>query len=195
MPLVGHCAVKDLPSTVQNALRSIGYAKKDIGVNAEEKTSVGDCGCDGRRSFVMLLDLASGESKTMRGSWGGANIFNPRNQVDLDFEDYALPPGGAVIHASEGYGGVWASLTIHPSNVAKLLPASGSDVSEKDRKILAAIGGLKSGPYRKEALDRLGTTPADLDSLVSRGFLSRNKAGAIAITTAGKNARGNERCY
>jgi len=59
---------------------------------------------------------------------------------------------------------------------------------------------LKSS-YRPEYLDRLqekdgiegsrarqATTDREVESLIARGFLSRNKAGSVAITTEGRNA-------
>lgn len=121
-------------------------------------------------------------------------MFNPQNPIDLDDSEHAMTPGGAVISGTIGQT-TYARVILHPQNVAKLLPPAWSDVTDKERKILAAVGGLKSGPYRKEALARLQATDADMDTLVQKGLLSKNKAGAISITTAGKNARGDERVY
>jgi hypothetical protein len=57
---------------------------------------------------------------------------------------------------------------------------------ERSLRILASFRSLKSGPYRKEALDRLGFTTEDADRLVAAGWLSRNKAGAMAVTQVGR---------
>lgn len=180
--------VKDLPYCLQEALARVGYTKKDVALEGREKVCLLDSGSDGRRAFAVLIDLETGERRTTYGSWGGANMFNPTNVVDLDDRAHTLPVGGAVVLGSEGYGGVMARIFLHPENLTKLLPMK-VDVSDKDRAILEAIGSLKSGPYRREALQRIRATDEDINSLVARGFLNKNKAGAVSITTEGKNAR------
>lgn len=69
MPRVGFCAVKDLPSSIQDALASVGYGRKDVAVESAEQVSICDPGGAGRKAFAILLDLATGESKTHWGSW------------------------------------------------------------------------------------------------------------------------------
>ena len=185
-----HVAVKELPEVLQSTLRSIGYHKSDIGIEASETASLFDAGSDGRRGFAVLVDLTTGRSERHMGSWGGANIFNPTNSVDLDTNEYTLPPNGCVILGSEGYKGVFASIVLNSQNVAKLLPVSTDEVSDKDRAILYAYGALKSGTYRQDELRRIKATETEISSLISRGYLKQNKVG-IAITTLGKNNRGN----
>ena len=141
------------------------------------------------RGFDVLVELATGHTERHTGSWGGINIFNPTNPVDLDDNEYTLPFGGALIKASEGYKGVYASIVLNPRNVAKLLPPSSDEVSDHERAILNIFGALKSS-YRKEELSRIGATEEEIDSLVSREFLKQNKVG-IQITVLGKNARGD----
>lgn len=68
-----------------------------------------------------------------------------------------------------------------------------------ERKVMYAYGCIKSGPYRKDEIDRtFDAIPyqhrmAHVDSLISslivKGFLRRNGAGAISMTVAGKNTR------
>lgn len=72
--------------------------------------------------------------------------------------------------------------------------ASGQGRRAFERKILAIFHNLK--PFaRKDYLAENKVTPVEVDSLVSRGYLSRNKAGATQITTEGKNAKGNAKYY
>lgn len=65
----------------------------------------------------------------------------------------------------------------------------GAPLTKAQRGALEAIGMYKGGAYRHEEIRRAGATAADLDVLVARGLVKRNRAGAIAIMTAGRNAR------
>ena len=188
MTSMTHIKTKELPEVLQSALRAIGYHRPDIAVEGTEKVSLFDAGGEGRRGFSVLLDLTTGDSRKVQGSWGGANMFNPSNVVDLDDREHTLPPNGAVIQGSEGYKGVYASIYLHPSNIAKVLPPK-TEISDKDRSILYAYGCLKSGTYRQEELSRIGASQADIDSLVTRGLLKKAINGATSITTEGKNTR------
>lgn len=182
-------ATKDLPDTIQSALRALNYHRHDIDVDTAERVSLHDAGSAGRRGFVALVDLASGETRVSRGSWGGANIANPDNPVDLDTSLHELPEGGAVIRGSEGGDRpVYATVTLNPRNVMPWLSAPAEELTDKERKILEAYGTLKAGEYRKQALREAKATEADIDALVSRGLLKKTGAG-VQITTAGKNTR------
>jgi hypothetical protein len=66
-----------------------------------------------------------------------------------------------------------------------MLPAAPT-VSERDGRILGACKSYTSA-YRKEWFARNKVTDTELDALVSAGYLKKNKAGAISITTSGKN--------
>lgn len=178
--------VNDLPRPIQRALEAVAYHCKDITIEAAEEISVSVAGGAGERGFAILVNLDNGEFKISRGSWGGANIFNPNNAVDLDDRLHKIPLNGAVIKGSEG-NSTFAYVYVNPQNLAPMLPKR-AEVSEKESMILACFKGLKSGDYRQQALRRLGTTEAEITSLVDRGFLKRNKGGATQITTEGKNA-------
>lgn len=182
-----HVATRELPECLQSALRSCGYARKDIPCIARETASMVGYSGEGRKAFVVLVDLATGRTESHEGSWGGANMFNPSNAVDLDTAERPIIPGMAVIKGTRGYHGVFADIYLHPENVAKLLPAK-PEVTEREASILGTFG-YKPG-YRQEYWREMKVATEELDSLVARGFLSRNKAGAISITTQGKNAKG-----
>ena len=183
-----HVGTKTLPDSIRDALRGVGYAKLDIEVEQATKISPFDAGGQGRRAFMVLLDLATGRREVHQGSWGGGNMFNPQNAVDNDEASYALPEGGAVIKGSTGYGGVYATLYLHPANVAKLLPPS-DELTEHERRIMYAFGCLKPGEYRQAELRRAGATEPEVVSLVERGYLKQAANGARQITTKGKNTR------
>ena len=184
-----HTKVSNLPQSVRSALSSFGYARADIAVTASETFSFRSGGSQGRRSFVCVVNLETGDRQTVMGSWGGANMFNPSNAVDLDGTERPILPNMAVIHGSEGES-VYASIEVAPATLAPMLPAAPA-IDDRDMRILACYRSLKSGNYRTEALARLKCTDLDLDRLAAMGLLKRNKAGATQITTDGKNACGN----
>jgi len=178
---------KTLPDAVRDALKSLGYGRPDIKAEAAESAQLNDYGETGCRSFVCLVDLATGQRKVTYGSWGGPNMFNPRNMVDLDDREQPIPPNAVVICGSEGGNRpVYARLLAHPSTLTPLLPAP-STLSDKLARMLAVYGAYRS-TYRAEELKRMGATHAETDELVAGGYLSRNKAGSIQITTKGKQA-------
>lgn len=182
--------VSDLPECLIDALKSVAYGKRDIEIVAKEKVSILYPGGAGRRGFAILVNLATGETETHTGSWGGANGFNPQNQVDRNDQSYPIPENGAVILGSEG-DKTFATIYLNPKNVAPLL-SSGDPLSEDDRKIMYAFGCLKSGAYRNEELSLLGIKDPKNDpkirSLIGRGFLKQDGRG-IQMTLSGKNTR------
>jgi hypothetical protein len=192
-----HIAVKELPEILQRALKSVDYNKKDINVQSRETTSVYCAGGQGRQGFAIIVNMASGDMRRMNGSWGGANMFNPNNAVDLCNESIALVENMAVITGAIGYPSTYASIDIAPTNFARLLPSGEQvELSETELKVLAIHRGIKSS-YRRDEFRRAGIANVDeiINSLVARGFLSRNKNGAVAITTSGKNACANVRVW
>ncbi len=183
-----YAKVRDLPDSVQTALSSVSYGAADIEVRAAEKVSPQVAGGDGKRGFVVLIMLATGEIKALVGSWGGSNMFNLQNQVDLDSADYPVPDGVAIIKGTIGYPRTFATLYLAPSNVAKLLPAPAT-LDPRDRWILYTFSGLNSMGRRNE-WERKSDHPSetDLNRLAAAGYLKRSKNGATQITTEGKNA-------
>ncbi len=187
-------AVRDLPASLKSALSDLGYARKDVAIEAAPTAAFVSAYGEGYRAFAMALNLETGESTTLYGNWGGESI-NGARQVDADRREHTIPLNGCLILGQEGGGRpVSASVIVNPANVAQLLPAIDISVTERDRHILNIFGGYKSFA-RPQYLDQAGVTDAEIDSLIARGLLSRNKAGATAITTAGKNSRGNKRVF
>ena len=93
---------KKLPGALKCALASVRYFGADISVKAAETVSPFMGGGKGYRGFFVAVDLSTGERKITWGSWGGANMFNPGNRVDLDTDEYEMRPGFAVIKGTEG---------------------------------------------------------------------------------------------
>ncbi len=185
--------VSTLPETLQYVLRSAGYRRADIAVYVAERASVLGMSGNGYRCFAALVHIASGQAEHFQGSWGGANMFSPTNPVDTNREPQELRPGFALINGREGGDRpVSCSLTVNPANAAPLLPAK-PELTEREQEILGVVSSLNSGG-RKNYWERHGNPPteAELVSLVGRSLITRNRAGAVAITTAGRNAAGRK---
>jgi len=56
---------------------------------------------------------------------------------------------------------------------------------------LAMLGFTSA--YRKELFADNKVTPDEVDALVAKKLVAKNKAGALSLTTAGKNAAGDAR--
>jgi hypothetical protein len=192
-----HVKVNELPESVQSALKDVAYGGQDIEVIASEEMDMSSSATwKGARGFVTMVNLITQQSKTLNGDWGGQNPFDAK-AVDTDQKPYPLPPNGVVIKGQTGYPRTLARIYVHPSLMAgNLLPASEQDgPTEPQLHALYCFGCIKGGQYRRDEMRRRNVTPADVDSLVARGWAKVNKAGAGQITTEGKNALGSWRRY
>lgn len=190
--------VKSLPETIQAALRNAGVNRPMVSIKPRETDCVatGAYG-DGYQGFTILLDIDSGEtSDTFRGSWGGNNPF-VANQVDLDDRQRPVPPNACIIHGQRGGGRpASASLVIHPSRAAKLLPAASSDELSPRLKTLLAVYKSYNTRGRAEWFERHGRgTDAEISELAAKGLIKVNKAGAVTVTADGRNAAPKSDCY
>lgn len=181
--------VKTLPSTLQSALEQCGYHRTDISVNVSETASVASHSGDGLRAFTALVNIETGATEIHNGDWGGSNMFHA-SPVDLDDRSRPLPPDGAVINGHTGGGKpAWASITIHPSRAAKLLPAASNALTSMQKAQLGVLCELNS-KGRKEWFDRhpaLRSSADDLSALSALGMIKVSKAGAVTITADGRN--------
>lgn len=187
---MGHYSeISELPEVIQKGLKEVGYNRKDIKVEVREQVCIRPPSANGCRGFAVacLLD-GSQEFRVTWGSWGGSNMFT--TTVDDVQESVPTPPNSAFIMGSSGGNKpTYAYLVIGPGNVNPQLLPPAANVSDHEAKILAIFNQLKSSA-RKEYLGRMGAKSEEVDSLVERGYLKRNKAGATSITTQGRNAAG-----
>lgn len=184
------CLTKDLPKSIIRALESVSYNRKDIHVRIRDEESLGCGGGNGYRAFAIVVNLSDGQYETLWGSWGGANIFNPTNRVDMDAQSRKLGENVAVIKGHIGGDKpTYATVTIGNKNIVPCLPAA-PELSLRDKQILYCFCYLKSGPYRKSELASIRANEGEIDSLVSRGFLKKDGRG-IQSTVSGKNAMVN----
>ncbi len=182
---------KELPSGIQNVLENrAGYHRTDIEVIPTETVSPSNAGMDGMRAFFIMLDIATGKVEQLTGSWGGANMFNPQNRVDLDLASYPIPDDVIVIKGSSGGRGCFAAIYCSPSSVVRDSLPVPSDVSELEERALYCFDAIKGGHYRRDELARYQVTEDVLEGLEEKGLIVANKVGARRITTEGRNARG-----
>lgn len=182
--------VKDLPESIQSALSSLGYGRKDIKIEVSESISPSVGGGDGLRGFCCIVNIETGERKTDVGSWGGQSMFaeSASNRVDSDHNSYIIPPNFAVIKGSSGRDRpVYATITISSSNVIKALPEK-VELSARDQWVLYTFKALTSAG-RKNEWERENDKPseADLIRFAASGWIKRRSDGACSITTEGKN--------
>jgi hypothetical protein len=158
-------------------------------------SNISQLGCsfhDHHRKDTFLWDPTGGEHN-WRGKYGGsyATLFDKSlsAQATAGKVNTVLPSGAIALEVTVAHKGNWAKMYLHPSQLNnKLLSPPSDDLSDRDRKILACFRGLKSGPYRKQALNDSKYTTADRDRLASLGYLKVSKNGATKITPEGRNA-------
>jgi hypothetical protein len=185
-----HVPIKELPDSLRAALKRVGYGSRDIGVVAQDKVDPNPYAAEGQKGFVQVIDIASGRSRDLEGSWGGASPNNP-SEIDFANRPVPIPEGGAVIIGVQGYPQTMATIYVHPKTIAAMLPPA-AETTEREQTILRTIRSLNSAG-RKEVFGREKVTPAEIDALVARGLLKKTKTGAVSITTDGKNvAEGQE---
>jgi|GEM_PF-1296011 len=191
--------LRELPPVLQRALKSVGYRRKDIRVEPDTtySPSEGSASASGQRGYVIVVNMQTGQMKTEMGSWGGPNPFE-RKQVDLDRRNYPIPANGAVVVGESGGRGSFARIKVNPSNLSAILPSGDEDKLPPDeQKALNIIGGIKGG-HRVRYFERNNLGPYDfranplLQSLAKKGMIKANRAGAMKITTKGRNAMTRE---
>lgn len=189
LKLASHIIIltKELPEPLRKALKEVGYHKQDIQLNTATEISPFDAGGAGQKAFFIAVDLDSGKKvKEEWGSWGGANMFNNSNRVDLDTKSYQIPNNIAVIKGTTG-SYVFADITVNSNTAIKALPETKSDLSENHLKILKIFTSITSG-YRKQYLGEIEGSQDLIKELVASGYLKQNAAGSTQITTTGKNS-------
>jgi len=187
-----HVPVRDLPRVVQQALKSVGYHKTDVElVPSETFTRGGGSAFEGNRAYNVFVNLKTNKYQSEYGSWGGSNAFEQKG-ADVDTAKRPLPDGILHIQGEGGGRGNFARIYVNPQTLAPLMPAA-EEVTDEEQKAIRIIDGIKSS-YRDDEFRRARLGPYSLNnpiiqSLLSKGMVKTNRAGAIMITTKGKNAR------
>ena len=182
-----HVEVKELPQSLQSALKKVGYNCKDVQVVAESQVYTGSAGSRGCRAFTMAVNIVTGAtSQIAMGSWGGPNPFQTKPADDMD-NVVNVPPDGAVIKGSEGGNRpTFATIYVNPEALISMLPGE-TDITDREKAILRMMS-YKSF-YKKELFANNGVTKDELNKLKDNGFIKINKAGATSLTAKGKSNR------
>jgi hypothetical protein len=158
----------------------LNIKKRDIELEAKTQVSPQVLSTsEGSQGFLILINLQNNDVKTILGSFGGSNMFNMNNSVDLDKSMYSIPENGVVIKGSRYGGPTYAYLLINPNNMANFLPEF-SELTPLEAKILHFIQyKAKRGFKFKEEI---------IQPLIEKGYVTRSPKGLVRITIDGKNA-------
>jgi len=196
-----YLAIRELPDVIQRALGEVSYRRRDIEVKPATSYQMAGSSGAGKKSFVIAVNMASGQYKVEWGSWGGANAFSPTNPVDLDTKSRPIPANGAVISGTTGGNQpTWAYIQVPPGNMQALLPEEDADMdlTDGEKAALYAIGHYKSF-YRKEQFQQWGLGPygprnPHVTKLLALG-LAKTRGQGLMITTKGRNVDLREPSY
>lgn len=187
-----HVDIKELSPALRDALAAVGYGARDVEVVPAQTVDPTVGGGAGMRGFCTIVNLDTGARRTVNGSWGGSNPL-AHSPVDGTAERIELPENGAVVKGTRGYPRTFATIYAHPSAAGGMALPSGApaddQLSDEDHQALYCFAAIKGGHYRRDEMQRRGVSEATVGSLILRGYLKRNRGGATAITTQGKNAR------
>lgn len=184
-----HVEVKDLVPAIQKALASVKYGARDISVEAKDEVALATGGAsDGSRGFVTIVNLETGKFHTEVGDWGGRGLG--RRMSDWTDDRLTLADNMVVVHGQMGYPRTYAHIYANGNVIGRFLPSGDEEtLTDQEQQAIYCHAAVKGGQYRRDEMSRRGVRPETVDSLVERGYLKRNRAGAVQITTKGKNAR------
>jgi hypothetical protein len=166
--------------------------RKDVSV----KEFIGPLRCNsywdgGSKDEYFLCSLADGKRIQFPTSHPYFDRCSDGDRAGI-LEVRELPEGTCLVQGGTTMGKP-ATVTVYfrSENLAKLLPPPVA-LSESARKALGIIRSIRGG-YRQDEFSRanLGRYSADNQSIVElkdAGLVKVNKAGAISITTNGRNA-------
>jgi hypothetical protein len=189
-------AIKDMPDVGNLAkAKAVLQQKRLKEVLVVFTNNINQLGCsfhDHHRKDTYLWD-PTGREHNWRGQYGGshASLFSKSLSAKATAGEVStvLPSGAVALEVTVTHKGSWAKLYLHPSMLnSKLLSPPSNSLSDRDKKILAIFRGLKSGDYRKQALNDNGYTMEDRDRLAELGYLKVSRNGATRITPEGRNA-------
>lgn len=182
---------RDIPAVFINAARSgLGYSGRTFSAQARETVTLSDnYWSGGTKSSYIGLDIESGEVLPPEHAEYGNPFTHP------GVPTVTLAPGKAILEHSRFCGkDCGVRIYTHPDNFRPLLPAP-VDLPADELAALNIVAGIKGGQYRREEWSRsslpgrYGPDNPVLQALKARGYVTINKAGAIAVTIDGRNAR------
>lgn len=182
--------VKELPECLQSALTNNGYHRPDVELTAKETYALSpNTAFEGSRGFTCAVNLETGKSITLHGSWGGANPFE--TTIDHDASERPIVANMAVVHGETGGRGSFARVHVAPATLAAMLPAPATELTPAQGVVLHCLKGYKSA-YRRDEAARYGVNSKEyetvINELAAKGLAKVSSNGATQITTNGKNA-------
>lgn len=148
----------------------------------------------GSRDEYRLVDLATRRVLPLPTSHPAYDRL-PNGERCGELELRELPPGVALVCGGTFMGKpATVRVMLREENLVAMLPAPTVELTPAEDAALNIVCGMKGG-YRQEefarrGLGRYGAEHPAIVRLASLGFVTINKAGAIAATIEGKNARG-----
>lgn len=178
---------RDVPPALLAAFPT--YKGRTFQVRACESVTIMDTTWSGgTKCTYTLVELATGRVAPLDTSRKSVKPGDPFGWIpDVEGQSFRIPPGYVVAEHSH-FCGKDMGITFHanPADLTPLLPPA-VELTERERLILGIFVGYTSAG-RKEYLPRHKVTEGEIQGLIARGFLSRNKAGATGATMEGRNA-------
>lgn len=148
---------------------------------------------EGSKDEFALVDLVSYKAWTVPSTHPFYDRVPNGDRCGL-LELAELPPNTCLVEGGYIQGKPrYFRLSFRDDNLAKLLPAPTAFISEGAKTALNIIASHQGG-YRQDAFSRAGIGTYNAQNplvveLEAAGMVKINKAGAISVTTAGRNAR------
>lgn len=162
-------------------------SRRTVKVEVRESYQVSDYWDGGSRNEAVFLKLDTMQAIPATAMPGHMRQ-QQNNPMGLAIAQVNINPGFCVVEHVYFQGhDLGYRIYLHASNITpQLTAAPPTDIDDRDKRILAAYRGLKSGPYRQEALQALNYTDADRDRLAGKGYLKVSSNGATGITVEGR---------
>lgn len=176
---------KTLPECAKAALKELGFHGSTVSLEIVPDCVIdlhSHCCFEGNRAFTILINLGTGEYKSLTGSFGGANPYSKTIVDDTEGKKFTIPEGMMTIKGEIGGMGSFAMVYLRPDNV---VPGMLSCPAIDDRTYRVLVPHRIAGIYKREALR--GVTAQETASAVVAGYLAKKGRG-IGLTVNGRNA-------
>lgn len=182
--------IKELPDGIQKALKRLGYGRRDITVRAATTYHTGGGADDGSRAVLAIIQIASGQSESFLGGWGGGNAFSKPGVADQETRN-PTTKGTAIFNGVQSSGPLWGYLTLHPDDYTGLdggSDAEHAELTDKEELALRSIVGLNSKgretEFRHYGLGTYSPKNPYVIALVAKGLIKFKGNGIVELPAA-----------
>ena len=175
--------VYDLPKPLKDVLYKIGYKKKEIAIQSNDKVCLGTSSVlRYNRGFAAVIDLLNDKYRIGYGSYGGSNQHF-RTIIDDCPYNFQFPAHVVVITGEQGANGNYATLTVNPESNLSFF----KNAEPKEYRIykVAKIYMTAFRVRKDELLKNEKIRVIDISDAVKASVLVENKNG-LKITKRGK---------